>query len=180
VPAQTGVIAAPISYSVNGQQYVAVLAGWGGVWDVATGVLAGKSGTTRNISRLLVYKLGGNAGLPPVPPLQATPLDPPSFNGTAAQAANGAAGFARYCSVCHGDAAIAGGLNPDLRHSAMLSSAVSWKLIVSDGALKANGMVGWSTVLSAAEVDDIRQYVILRANEDKALQNAARTASLSR
>ena len=36
-PTQSGVIAGPISYSVNGQQYVAVLAGWGGVWTLAAG-----------------------------------------------------------------------------------------------------------------------------------------------
>jgi alcohol dehydrogenase (cytochrome c)/quinohemoprotein ethanol dehydrogenase len=177
VPVQTGVIAAPISYSVRGEQYVAVLAGWGGVWDVATGVLAGKSGTTRNISRLLVYRLGGNTTLPPIPPLQATPLDPPAFAGTAEQAANGAAGYARYCMVCHGDAAIAGGLNPDLRHSAMLSSAASWKLIVSDGALQANGMIGWSAVMSPTEVDNIRHYVVKRAHEDKALEATAPTVA---
>ena len=28
--AQTGVVAPPITYTVNGEQYVAVLAGWGG------------------------------------------------------------------------------------------------------------------------------------------------------
>ncbi|MDE2341624.1 MAG: PQQ-dependent dehydrogenase, methanol/ethanol family, partial [Alphaproteobacteria bacterium] len=65
VPVQTGVIAAPMTYRIKGVQYVAVLAGWGGVWDVATGQLAGKSGLTRNISRLLVYKLGGTGALPP-------------------------------------------------------------------------------------------------------------------
>jgi alcohol dehydrogenase (cytochrome c)/quinohemoprotein ethanol dehydrogenase len=169
LPVQTGVIAAPISYSVNGEQYVAVLAGWGGVWDIASGVLAGKSGTTRNISRLLVFKLSGQAVLPPVPPLQTLPLDPPMLSGTPEQLAAGSANYARYCSVCHGDAAVAGGLNPDLRHSAMLNSAASWKLVVNDGALKANGMIGWNAVLSPAEIDSIRHFVIKRANEDKAL-----------
>ena len=31
-PTGTGVVAAPMTYSIDGQQYVAVLAGWGGAW----------------------------------------------------------------------------------------------------------------------------------------------------
>jgi alcohol dehydrogenase (cytochrome c)/quinohemoprotein ethanol dehydrogenase len=168
-PTQTGVIAAPMTYAVNGVQYVAVLAGWGGVWDVATGVLANKSGSTRNISRLLVFKLGGKAQLPPLRPISADPLDPPPALGTAAQVAEGAAHFGRYCSVCHGDAAVAGGLNPDLRHSGALGAPEVWQSIVHDGALKDHGMVSWAPVMTPAQIETIRHYVIKRANEDKAL-----------
>ena len=67
-PAQTGIIAAPMTYAIDGEQYVAILAGWGGVWDIAPGIMASKSGRPRNISRLLVFKLGGTATLPPAPP----------------------------------------------------------------------------------------------------------------
>jgi len=62
--AQTGVVAGPMTYEVNGVQYVAVLAGWGGVFPLVAGELAEKSGKQRTISRLLVYKLGGTAELP--------------------------------------------------------------------------------------------------------------------
>jgi alcohol dehydrogenase (cytochrome c)/quinohemoprotein ethanol dehydrogenase len=31
-------------------------------------------------------------------------------------------------------------------------------------------MVGWKSVMSAAEIDGVRQYVIKRAHEDKALE----------
>jgi alcohol dehydrogenase (cytochrome c)/quinohemoprotein ethanol dehydrogenase len=51
----------------------------------------------------------------------------------------------------------------------MLASADGWQKIVHDGALKANGMVGWSNVMSAGDIDAIRHYVIKRANEDKDL-----------
>lgn len=67
-PSQTGIIAAPMTYAIGGEQYVAILVGWGGVWDVATGVLAPKGGSTRNISRLLVFKLGASGQLPAPPP----------------------------------------------------------------------------------------------------------------
>ena len=171
-PTQTGVIAAPITYSVKGEQYVAIMAGWGGVWDVATGVLAGKSGTTRNISRLLVFKIGGKASLPAPPPLTAMTLDPPPVTGTPAQIALGASHYGRYCSVCHGDAAIAGGLNPDLRHSGMINKGSDFAAITISGALKANGMVSFASVLSPADAEAVRHYLIKRANEDKALEAA--------
>lgn len=170
-PAQTGIIAAPMTYAIDGEQYVAILAGWGGVWDIAPGVLASKSGRPRNISRLLVFKLGGTAKLPPAPPQQALVLDPPAFTGTAAQVARGGSLYGRYCSVCHGDAAVSGTLNPDLRHSAAIGNADAVRSVVIDGALEHNGMVSFKEVVSAADAEAIRQYVLKRANEDKALES---------
>lgn len=176
-PTQTGVIAAPMTYSVKGEQYVALLAGWGGVWDVAPGVLAGKSGTTRNISRLLVYKLGAKKSLPAPPELVKLPLDPPPVTGTPQQIAAGAASYARYCSVCHGDAAVAGGLNPDLRHSGMINKTKDFNAIVLGGALAGNGMVSFASALSEGDAEAIRHYVIKRANEDRALETKGKIAS---
>jgi alcohol dehydrogenase (cytochrome c)/quinohemoprotein ethanol dehydrogenase len=169
-PAQTGVMAGPMTYAIDGEQYVAVLAGWGGVWDIAPGILSSVSGTPRNISRLLVFKLGGTAKLPPAPPLAKRVLDPPPFTGTAEQLALGAKDYGRYCSLCHGDAAIAGALNPDLRHSGVLNSPEALKAIVIDGALHDNGMVSFKADLTAEDAEAIRQYLIKRANEDKALE----------
>ena len=169
-PTQTGVIAAPMTYSVKGEQYVAILVGWGGVFDVAPGILARKSGSVRNVSRLLVFKLGATAKLPPLGPEAIAVLDPPPFTGKPEQVADGAGHYQNTCSVCHGDAAIAGGLNPDLRHSATLSQSKSWQAVVHDGILKENGMVGWAANFTPDQIENIRQYVIKRANEDKALE----------
>ncbi len=170
MPVQSGVMAAPMTYSINGVQYVAVMAGWGGVWDVATGVLADKSGPIRNISRLLVFKLGGTAQLPAAPPPPTRlPLDPPKLTGSPQQVEQGKALFARFCSVCHGDAAVSGALNPDLRYSATLENANTWRIIVIDGVLKEGGMVSWAPVMTSQEADNIRHYVTARAHEDAAL-----------
>jgi len=169
-PAQTGIVAAPMTYTVNGEQYVAVLAGWGGVWDLVAGTLAGKSGPVRNISRLLVFKLGASGKLPPPPPSNKAVLDPPPFTGKPEQVAHGGDLYARYCSVCHGDAAVAGGLVPDLRHSSAIGFADTIKAVVIDGALKHQGMVSFASAMKPADAEAIRQYLIKRANEDKALE----------
>ncbi len=168
-PAQTGIIAAPMTYAVDGEQYVAILAGWGGVWDIATGVLANKAGAARNISRLLVFKLGAKGQLPAPPPMNEMVLDPPPFTGTQAQATRGGQLYGRYCSVCHGDAAVSGGLNPDLRHSALIGSGEALKAVVLGGQLHELGMVSFKSALNPADAEAIRMYLVKRANEDKAL-----------
>lgn len=168
--AQTGVVAGPATFTVKGEQYVAVLAGWGGAFPISAGILHDKSGPVRNISRLLVFKLGGKAQLPAMPALMATPLDPPPFRATPEVAAAGGALFGRYCGVCHGDAAAGSTVLPDLRRSGALGDPKTWNSIVYGGVLKDNGMVGWASVMSAAQAENVRQYVIKRANEDKALE----------
>jgi quinohemoprotein ethanol dehydrogenase len=65
--AQSPVMAAPVTYTVDGEQYIAVLAGWGGIYPLTQGKQAAQSGDARNISRVLVFKLGGAVRLPPVP-----------------------------------------------------------------------------------------------------------------
>ena len=172
---QTGVIAAPMTYSVKGVQYVAILAGWGGVWDVSAGEIVGKM--TRNISRLLVFKVGGTGKLPAAPPQSEAVLDPPPLTGTLQQIADGQSHYANSCSVCHGASAVAGKLNPDVRHSVALNKPKLWQQIVHDGLLKQNGMVAWAGQYSPAQIENIRHYVIKRANEDKALKKAVNVAS---
>ena len=159
-----------MTYSVKGVQYVAILVGWGGVWDVSGGNLVSKTGMTRNISRLLVFKIGGSAKLPPAPPEDKRVLDPPPFTGKPEQTLDGESHYAASCFVCHGNAAVSGALNPDLRHSATLNDPKLWQQIVHDGLLKDNGMAAWADQYSPDQIENIRQYVIKRANQDKALE----------
>jgi quinohemoprotein ethanol dehydrogenase len=170
--AQTGVVAGPITYTVNGEQYVAVLAGWGGVFPLVTGEVSFKSGKVRNVSRMLVFKLGGNAALPPLPELEVPALNPPPSRAGAATIHKGEKLFQDYCSRCHGDVAISGGVLPDLRYSATLASN-RWFYVVLDGVLRTNGMVSFKSELSHADAAAIRAYVIARANQAKAQEKKA-------
>jgi quinohemoprotein ethanol dehydrogenase len=167
--AQTGVVAPPVTFSVKGEQYVAVLAGWGGAWPLASGAVAEPHGPIRNHSRLLVFKLGGKAKLPDPGPNSRPPLDPPAFTGTPAQIAEGGKQYGQFCGVCHGDAAIGTGVSRDLRRAASLGDAKIWDQIVMGGALKDAGMISWKEELIPAQSEAIRQYVINRAHEDKKL-----------
>lgn len=167
-PAQTGVMAGPITYAVRGEQYVAVLAGWGGVFPLAAGEISFKSGRVRNVSRMLVFKLDGQAELPPLPEVEPPRLNPPPSTATASTIHKGEHLFQRYCSTCHGDVAVSGGLLPDLRYSSTLAND-QWFYIVRGGLLQSQGMVSFAKELTKEDAAAIRAYVILRANQSKQL-----------
>ncbi|GMN14216.1 PQQ-dependent dehydrogenase, methanol/ethanol family [Altererythrobacter sp. MTPC7] len=172
--AQTGIVAPPVTYTVDGQQYVAVLAGWGGAYALSVdGDLMKAKAPVRNISRLLVFRLGAMAALPPEPALADIPLDPPPSRASAQTIALGKAKYARYCAVCHAPGAVGSTVLPDLRRSGTLGNKAAWLSVVHDGLLKDNGMASFAESLSKEEMDAIREYVIARANEDKAMEPQA-------
>src|SRR6185295_2029800 len=76
-PTQAGVLAAPITYEIGDEQYVAIEVGWGGAFGLAAGELARDSHIASNLPRVLVYKLGGAATLPALVETPAAKLDPP-------------------------------------------------------------------------------------------------------
>ena len=162
--AQTGVMAGPVTYTVKGEQYVAVLAGWGGVFPLVTGEVSFKSGRVQNVSRMLAFKLDAKAHLPPLPPLAERVLNPPASTASVEQIHHGEAVYQRFCSGCHGDVAVSGGLIPDLRYSSALASE-QWFKIVRDGAYQSLGMVSFGKEVSQQDATDIRDYIIFRANE---------------
>ena len=73
-----------------------------------------------------------------------------------------------YCSTCHGDVAVSGGVLPDLRYSAALANPQLWSEVVLGGSLQSFGMVSFSKELSPKDAEGIRAYVILRANRSLA------------
>jgi quinohemoprotein ethanol dehydrogenase len=163
----TAVMAGPISYEVKGEQYVAVLSGWGGVFALATGEIALKAGRRSNIGRMLVFKLGGSANMPVMEEGEMPDLNPPKSTASAATIENGKRLYQRFCSGCHGDVGVSGGVIPDLRYSATLAN-YQWSDVVLGGLLQPNGMVSFKKELSRRDAEAIRAYLISRANETKA------------
>jgi quinohemoprotein ethanol dehydrogenase len=177
--AQTGVMAGPVTYTVSGEQYVAVLAGWGGVFPLATGEISFKSGRVPNISRMLVYKLNGKATLPEAPAIETSPLDPPPSKASTEEINRGEANFQRFCAACHGDVAVSGGVLPDLRYSSTIANDQAFSSIVLGGLLSKQGMVSFASELTKDDVWAIRDYVIFRANQgmDQPRQREANAVS---
>ena len=164
---QSGITAGPISYTVNGEQYIAILVGWGGVLPLAAGEVARQSPRMNNVPRMLAFKLGGKASLPSAPEVKPQVLTPPRATASLATVKKGEELYQRYCGGCHGDVAVSGGVLPDLRYSGALANQ-HWLSIVRDGVLGLYGMVGFSKELSRQDAEAIRAYVIFRANQSLA------------
>jgi quinohemoprotein ethanol dehydrogenase len=165
---QAGVLAAPIAYEIDGEQYVAIEAGWGGVVGLAPGELTRDSHVAANVPRMLAFKLGGTAKLPPLPVATARVLDPPADGADATTLTEGKALYHRYCGTCHGDSAVSSGVLPDLRYSALLKDSGAWQHTVRDGPLMDKGMVAFKEEVSESAADKIRAYVIHRAHAGEA------------
>ncbi|TRD11595.1 PQQ-dependent dehydrogenase, methanol/ethanol family [Erythrobacter insulae] len=175
--AQTGVVAPPITYTVAGEQYVAVLAGWGGAYALSVdGALIADKAPVRNVSRLMVFKLGAEGELPAEMALASLPLDPPPSRANAETIALGSEKYARYCAVCHAPAAVGSTVLPDLRRAGSLGNAGAWESVVHGGLLKDNGMASFADSLSKEEIEAIREYVIFRANQDKGMEGSGQVA----
>jgi quinohemoprotein ethanol dehydrogenase len=157
LPIQTGAVAGPISYSVDGEQYIAVAAGWSGSIAVTGG---GVNPTHRANSRILAFKLNGAARLPPVPP-RGTPTLPVS-NASKETIARGEQLYGDNCRLCHGGAVISGGMTPDLRYMSP-ETHEAFKAIVLNGSRAKDGMGPFAHLLSAADADAIHAYIIDRA-----------------
>ena len=150
---QTGTMAGPISYALDGEQYVAVVAGFRQTGNYYA----------PNHSRLLVYKMGGNATLPAAAPFPEPVLDPPAAFGNAETLQHGEQVYGRFCSTCHGADGLSRGMFPDLRYSPALATDVAFKQVVLDGVRTQNGMVSFAKALTAADVEAVRAYLVGRA-----------------
>ncbi len=149
---QRAVLAGPVTYRIKGEQYVAVMAGYGGSMGMASASDFEKRKMPNGL--IVAFKLGGKAQLPPYTPV---PLDTPSPSSetfSPAQIATGSKFYFTYCTICHG-----GPVNPDLRRSRLLQQKDAWQKVVIDGVLAPNGMAGFAAYLEPEEAEGIRAYL---------------------
>jgi quinohemoprotein ethanol dehydrogenase len=159
-PTQSAPVAGGITYEVDGEQYVAINAGWGGgAAQVERG--AGIE-LPRAPARLLVFKLGATRTLPPLAKAEPIP-QPPPLRASEADIQAGAQLYADTCSGCHGREAV-GGVK-DLRHIDAATHA-RFKDIVLGGIYADKGMASFKDLLSDKQAEQIHDYLIARANED--------------
>ena len=160
-PIQQIALAGPISYRVDGEQYVAVNAGWGG----GRAIIGRGNGFDPQVSpaRLLVFKLGADGTLPPLEAVSTLPPAPPPLTAEEDVVRQGERLFIETCQQCHGVNAI-GGL-VDLRFMTPEVHA-DFNRIVLEGTRTEKGMASFADILTPDEAQAIRHYLISRANED--------------
>lgn len=161
----SSILAAPMTYSIAGVQYVSVMAAWGGGgWNLPhDGDAHLKHG---NMGRVLTFRLdGGATPKPPVnPPLGPAP-EPPALRASPQTVARGQALFLTHCIICHAN--MPGAYPPDLRRMDKDTHA-AFDEIVLRGALKDAGMPAWNDVLSARDTRALQAYLIAEAHKARA------------
>lgn len=170
-----GIIAAPMSYSVGGKQYISILVGYGS--SAAAVSQVADAGWKYGVQprRLLTFELGGTAALPPTPPPTkiVNALDDPSLQLNDADVAKGARIYAR-CMGCHGRNVVGvGGSAPDLRESAIALNRDAFWTVLHEGSLIERGMPGFST-LSREQVMQIYAYIRSETRRTLHEQNPAK------
>ncbi|MGE0441560.1 MAG: PQQ-dependent dehydrogenase, methanol/ethanol family [Gemmatimonadales bacterium] len=164
-----GISAPPITYRLNGRQFVALLVGYGGGYTMGLerGVLPDE-GWAYGVQtrRLVVFGLDGTVSLPPQPPPGLPqPLVDASFEVVDALANRGAGIFGTYCAICHGGGAVANAMAPDLRASPVPLDAAAFGDVVRAGARVSRGMPPFAA-LTDEELTALRHYIRAAAHRD--------------
>ena len=168
----TSMLAPPITFQIDGVQYVSILTGNGG-GDLFSGapldpVPNPASLTYGNYGRMLVFKLGGTETLPAPTIVDDTIPEQVLADVSDEEVARGEVLFNTYCVLCHGLVVRSGGSIKDLRRMSDEVHA-SFDQIVLEGTLSANGMAAFDDSLTIEDVERIHHYVRARAHEDREL-----------
>ena len=157
--AQTAVFAAPISYSLDGVQYIAA--------SVGGAAQGGYFAPTH--ARMLVFALGGTAVLPKPEPYEPPQLNPPPSTAAADVIAHGGEVYARFCATCHGANGLQGRTSfPNLTVSPLLWTQGGFDGVVLMGARTDKGMGSFAKELKPEDTAAIREYLVARADALKA------------
>ena len=161
--AGTGILAPPVTYRIDGRQYVTVMAGWGGGMGLINPPILGP--VKRGYGRILTFALDASAEFDvPAFGYSGPPVPARATDASADVIREGMALYDAHCFGCHGVMAVAGQL-PDLRYS---TEAVhdQFESIVLDGIREPLGMPRFDDLLSAQDVRAIQAFVLSRAAAD--------------
>jgi quinohemoprotein ethanol dehydrogenase len=166
-PVQNGVLSNPITYTLDGKQYVTLLTGWRASFE-------GKPDWDYRLQkrRVLTFVLDGKVTLPPLQLVDRPIVDDPGMQIDAVLAKHGAFLFNTSCMICHGVAMRSGGAAPDLRKSGVPLSADAFAGVVRDGGSKRSGMPAFEEY-TREDLEGLRMYIRQRARADLAAKGDA-------
>ncbi|WP_218278823.1 PQQ-dependent dehydrogenase, methanol/ethanol family [Pseudomonas sp. MYb185] len=152
------VLGGPITYALDGEQYIAAAAGFGSSLHLSASLSLPRQGMPVP-GGVFVWKLDGKQALPAPQSRPAVPALP-AIEASNEEIQRGGELYTRYCMVCHGAAAVAGAAIPDLRYSPYIQSGELFSLPLLEGILQQRGMPSFARTLDAASAEMIRSYVI--------------------
>ncbi len=166
-----GIIAPPITYMIDGEQYIAIQVGYGGAYALAGAFPSANKNPAQN-GRMLVFKLGGEDMSPPVQSIPRVNPVVPSMTTDALTIARGEYEYHEHCQFCHGAGVIGGGVIPDLRYLDEVGHQTFLGVILG-GMHSEKGMASFKDVLSLEQANQIQAYIISQAKLTGVSQEAA-------
>ncbi len=161
-----GISASPITYELDGTQYIALLVGYGGGYTMGFTPGIPDEGWAYGVHtrRLVVFALNGKATMPDQPPPYfPEPITDPDMVLDVPLARHGLSQYGTYCAICHGGGAVANAMAPDLRASSIALDDKAFASVVREGALTARGMPAFAS-MSDKDLSAIRHYLRYAAN----------------
>ena len=159
--APVGIMAAPVSYRIGEDQYIAVVAGVGG----AGGMNFAPKIDYVNAGQILAWKLKGKASMPEVQKREPGQVQARKVEASPDLVDIGRGLYGEHCVRCHGPGAVSSGLLPDLRYSSQ-DVYDNWNGIVLGGMRGMDGMASFADALTLTESNAIRAYVSSRAHRE--------------
>ncbi|MEE3165596.1 MAG: PQQ-dependent dehydrogenase, methanol/ethanol family [Pseudomonadota bacterium] len=165
-----GIMAPPVTYLVDGEQYISVLAGDGGASNFVGdnfGEWKGKLASIKygNNGRLLTFKLYGNAKIGEIAEQNLIIPEQPIINASQKDINTGEDIYANYCAICHG-AGVHGKIISDLRLMSIETHNL-FNEIVLYGLLEENGMQGFSDILTEENAFQVYSYIVDVATKER-------------
>jgi quinohemoprotein ethanol dehydrogenase len=152
----TSMMAAPMTYRVDGVQYVSVMAGFGGGVLFLPFPVDSAAYKYGNDGRIVTFRLDGAATPKPAPVADVPPATPPPREGDAGTIANGEVLYNRFCGRCH---AFGRGLLPDLRRLSAPTHSIFYEIVLK-GAYLGKGMGRFDDVLTTDDAKAIHAYLV--------------------
>jgi quinohemoprotein ethanol dehydrogenase len=156
--AGTGIMAPPVTYLLDGVQYITLMVGWGG--SAGENNIPGSGPVKPGYGRVLTFSLGGNARLD-IPPYghRGPPTPSIHMNATPATIHEGNILYMRHCFYCHGVGVVSSSSIPDLRY-ATAATHHQFESIVLGGAREQGGMPSFKDALKRDQVRAIQAYIL--------------------
>ena len=168
--AYTSMLAPPVTFELDGAQYVSILTGSGG-GDLFGGeplppLSPTAMSTYGNFGKLLTFRIGGNETLPAPTAIDKTIPEQTLAQLDDAEIAQGERMYNAFCGACHGLLVRSSGSIADLRRMQPEVHA-AFPQIVLEGVYADQGMAGFADVLTEEDATRIHAYVRARAHEDR-------------
>tara|TARA_Y100000590_G_scaffold92980_1_gene105266 strand:- start:3747 stop:5969 length:2223 start_codon:yes stop_codon:yes gene_type:complete len=169
----TGIMAPPVTYMIDEEQYISILAGDGGASNFLGdnfGIWEGQLASIKygNYGKLLTFKLNGKSKIEALEEKDLSIPEQPIINASLEDIKAGQDIYANYCAICHGSG-VHGKTISDLRYMSEETHEY-FNEIVLNGMLEENGMKGFSDILNEKNAFEVYSYIVDVATKERSLQ----------